>query len=95
MLEIRGLLKQIESELIKNIDDLDFFSVFNISRKFNFKKLEAKCVKELHLFKFEQLNFNRYDLLQCEKDTFLAVLSLYNDFRNNVSKKCPKKAIAK
>ena len=50
------------------------FTLLFVARKFNLPYLQDQCLEELILEDFEQLNYNKYELLQCDIDTFKFVI---------------------
>lgn len=69
--------------------------MFTIGAKFQIKELKDKCMKELKTYHFEQMNFNRYDLLNCELNIFMNVMNLYYNFKNKYNEKGPSRAVAR
>lgn len=80
-LSIKGVEEKLEEDLLENLDDYGIFSALEIALKYNFKRLQEKCLQELVDLDFEQIIINKFDLLYVEKNTFFHVLKEYSSLK--------------
>lgn len=54
--------------------------MLNISNRFGIDSLKEKCYQELANDEFEQLNYHRSDLLDCDADLFVEILQQHQKY---------------
>lgn len=73
-LEYPIIQEHLAADISNHFDDYGFFLLLKVAEKLNLEWLLKKLCKEILDLNFEQLNFNKIDLFQYDRKSFISVM---------------------
>lgn len=66
------------AELRNNYEEFGFFLVLKIADKLKIGWLLEKCCKDILTCNFEQININKIDLFDYDRESFISIIRKHN-----------------
>ena len=77
-LHIPRLQRKLEQDIKQNIEDYELFQLLERALLMSMVEIEELCLNQLEMDCYEQMCYEKYELLECNEETFKYVLTHHN-----------------